>query len=200
MKMFKKIYWVIIAFAMLSSVSGCKKFLDRKPLTATLDDLNQGGLEGQIFGLYSYMRTSYGVVSSLPHLGLHHFRADDSEKGSDQSDGAEWSAPMDNFNYDISFDGVRQYWNDHYSLINFANTALQTADSLGLSDLSSTVNLAEARFFRAFAYFDLVRTFGEVPKIDFRIYEASQANIPKSPVAEIYALIDADLQFAAANL
>jgi len=200
MKMCKKIYWVIIAFALLLSVSGCKKFLDRKPLTSTLDDLNQGGLEGQIFGLYSYMRTSYGVVSSLPHLGLHHFRADDSEKGSDQSDGAEWSAPMDNFNYDRSFDGVRQYWNDHYSLINFANTALQTADSLGLSDLSSTVNLAEARFFRAFAYFDLVRTFGEVPKIDFRIYQASQANIAKSPVAEIYALIDSDLQFAAANL
>lgn len=200
MKFFKKIYWIVIASVMLSSISGCKKFLDRKPLTATLDDLNQGGLEGQIFGLYSYMRTSYGVVSSLPYLGLHHFRADDSEKGSDQTDGAEWSAPMDNFNYDVSFDGVRQYWNDHYSLINFANTALQTADSLGLSDGSSTVNLAEARFFRAFAYFDLVRTFGEVPKIDFRIYEASQANIAKSPVTEIYALIDADLQFAAANL
>ena len=200
MKFLKKFYWIVLAVVTLFSIGSCKKFLDRKPLTATLDDLNQGGLEGQIFGLYSYMRTSYGVVSSLPHLGLHHFRADDSEKGSDQTDGAEWSAPMDHFNYDVSFDGVRQYWNDHYSLINFANTALQTADSLGLTDGSSIVNLAEARFFRAFAYFDLVRTFGEVPKIDFRIYEASQANIPKSPVGEIYALIDEDLQYAAANL
>ena len=201
MKKGKYIFWgILLAFPLLITLSSCKKFLDRKPLTATLDDLNQGGLEGQIFGLYSYMRTSYGVASSLPHLALHGFRSDDSEKGSDQSDGAEWSAPMDNFNYDKTFDGVRQYWNDHYTLINLANTALQTADSLGLSGLSDQVNLAEARFFRAYSYFDLVRTFGEVPKIDFRIYQASQANIPKSPTADIYALIDADLQFAATFL
>jgi starch-binding outer membrane protein, SusD/RagB family len=197
MKKVKNIFWVmLLAIPFTFTISSCKKFLDRKPLTATLDDLNQGGLEGQIFGLYSYMRTSYGVVSSLPHLALHGFRSDDSEKGSDQSDGAEWSAPMDNFQYDRSFDGVRQYWNDHYSLINLANTALQTADSLGLKDPSSQINLAEARFFRAYSYFDLVRTFGEVPKIDFRVYVASQANVPKSPISDIYALIDEDLQFA----
>ncbi len=200
MKTVKNIFLLIIACGLLLTISGCKKFLDRKPLTSTLDDLNQGGLEGQIFGLYSYHRTSYGVVSSLPFLGLHGFRSDDSEKGSDQTDGAEWSAPMDNFQYDVSFDGALQYWNDHYSLINFANTALQTADSLGLNDPASTINLAEARFFRAYAYFDLVRTFGEVPKIDFRVYEVAQANIEKSPVEEIYALIDSDLQFAAATL
>ena len=201
MKKGKNSIWgILLIVPILIAISGCQKFLDRKPLTSTLDDLNQGGLEGQIFGLYSYMRTSYGVASSLPYLALHGFRADDSEKGSEQSDGAEWSAPMDRFQYDKSFDGVRQYWNDHYSLINLANTALQTADSLGLSSPSDVINLAEARFFRAYAYFDLVRTFGEVPKIDFRVYEASQANVAKSSVAEIYALIDADLTFAAQNL
>lgn len=201
MKTGRNFLWSLcLLLPVIMMVSGCKKFLDRKPLTSTLDDLNQGGLESQIFGLYSYLRTSYGVASSLPHLALHGFRSDDSEKGSDQLDGAEWSAPMDNFNYDKSFDGARQYWNDHYSLINLANTAIQTADSLGLTDPASVINLAEARFFRAYAYFDLVRTFGEVPKIDFRIYQASQANIAKSPTTVIYALIDNDLQYAEANL
>jgi hypothetical protein len=85
-------------------------------------------------------------------------------------------------------------------LIHLTNTALQTADSLQLSGVESEVNIAEARFFRAFSYFDLVRTFGDVPKIDFRIYNAAQANIAKSTAAQIYALIDADLQFAAAHL
>ncbi|MEJ7681101.1 MAG: RagB/SusD family nutrient uptake outer membrane protein [Segetibacter sp.] len=99
-----------------------------------------------------------------------------------------------------SFPGARDYWDDHYKLINFANTALQTADSLKLSAPADQINLAEARFFRAFAYFDLVRTFGEVPKIDFRIYEASQANIAKSPIVDIYNLIDQDLEFAEATL
>ncbi|HEY9341596.1 MAG TPA: RagB/SusD family nutrient uptake outer membrane protein [Chitinophagaceae bacterium] len=201
MKLNKSIFWMmLLTLPFLFIISGCNKFLDRKPLTATLDDLNQGGLESQIFGLYSFFRTSYGTVSSLPHLALHGFRSDDAVKGSEQSDGAEWVAPMDNFAYDKSFGGANSYWEDHYKLINFANTALQTADSLKLASPSDQVNLAEARFFRAYAYFDLVRTFGEVPKIDFRIYEASQANVPKKPIAEIYALIDEDLQFAEANL
>ena len=39
------------------------------------------------------------------------------------------------------------------------------------------MNIAEAKFFRAYAYFDLVRTYGDVPKIDFRVYNAAQANI-----------------------
>ncbi|MCU0334345.1 MAG: RagB/SusD family nutrient uptake outer membrane protein, partial [Chitinophagaceae bacterium] len=41
---------------------------------------------------------------------------------------------------------------------------------------------------------------GDVPKIDFRVYTAADGQRPKAPAAEIYALIDADLQFAAANL
>jgi hypothetical protein len=62
------------------------------------------------------------------------------------------------------------------------------------------VNKAEAKFLRAFAYFDLVRTFGEVPLVDFKIYDAADVNIPKSPVSAIFQLIDADLQEAAGVL
>ena len=201
MKLNKSIFWsILLSLPFLFITGGCSKFLDRKPLTATLTDLNQGGLEAQIFGLYSFFRTSYGTVSMLPHLALHGFRSEDAIQGSDGVDGAEWKAPMDNFNYDKSFGSVNDYWVDHYKLINFANTAIQTADSLKLSTPSDLINLAEARFFRAYAYFDLVRTFGQVPKIDFRIYQASQANVSKKPIAEIYTLIDADLQFATAYL
>jgi hypothetical protein len=200
MKHSKKIFWsLLIALPILMMASGCSKFLDRKPLTATLEDLNQGGLEGQIFGLYSNLRNSSGFTS-IPWLAFHDFRSDDSEKGSDPSDGAEWSAPFDKYAYVKDLWASNQYWNDHYSLINLANTAIQTADSLKLTDPSSVINVAEARFLRAYAYFDMVRSFGEVPKIDFRIYNASQANIAKSPVSEIYKLIDDDLTFAAQNL
>jgi hypothetical protein len=69
-----------------------------------------------------------------------------------------------------------------------------------LNDAASNVNIGEARFFRAFAYFNLVRTFGEVPKLTNRIYSPNDAKKPKSTVAEIYALIDEDLTNAIANL
>ena len=200
----KRISWSILLLAMpvMFMVSGCKQFLDRKPLTATLDDLNQGGIEGQVFGIYSAIKDyDIGqVFGGIPWQGVHNFRSDDSQKGSEPSDGAEWVAPFDNFNYVKDLWATNFYWDAHYSLIHLTNTALQTADSLHLVGVESEANLAEARFFRAFSYFDLVRTFGDVPKIDFRIYNAAQANIAKSPAAAIYALIDSDLQFAIANL
>ena len=195
-----KITFTILAVSfMILAIGGCQKFLDRKPLTATLDDLNQGGLEGQIYGLYSNLRNSAGFTS-IPWLAMHDFRSDDSEKGSDPSDGAEWSAPFDHYAYVKDLWASNQYWDDHFSLINLANTAIQNADSLKLTDPASLINVAEAKFFRAYSYFDLVRSYGDVPKIDFRVYNAAQANIAKSPASAIYALIDADLQFAAANL
>ncbi len=55
------------------------------------------------------------------------------------------------------------------------------------------VNKGEALFVRAFCYFNLVRAFGEVPLIDFKVYDAAEANVPKSSVAKIYELIDSDL-------
>ena len=190
----------LIAFTFLT-LSGCKKFLDRKPLNVTLDDLPGGGLEGQIFGLYSAIRASAGAgFGTLPWLSMHGFRSDDAIKGSDATDGSDYESIFDNFNYTKSHWANDTYYGDHYSLIGLANTAIQFADSLKLADPKSMVNIGEAKFFRAFAYFDLVRTYGQVPKIDFRVFEASEGNIPKATEAELFALIDADLTSAAQSL
>jgi starch-binding outer membrane protein, SusD/RagB family len=201
-KNLKQLGILILLLPALLMIGSCKKFLDRKPLTATLDDLNQGGIESLVYGVYSAAENydEGQAFGGIPWQAVHNFRSDDSEKGSDQADGAEWVAPFDNFAYVKDLWATNTYWDGHYNLINKANTALQTADSLKLTDEASQKNIAEVKFFRAFAYFDLVRTFGSVPKIDFRVYQASQANIAKSPINDIYALIDADLQFAAANL
>lgn len=202
MKRTKLISWslLLIMLPCLMFVSGCKKFLDRQPLTATLDDLSAGGLEQQIFALYATQKES-SAFGGIMWQALHNFRSDDSEKGSDLVDGSDWVAAYDNFVYDKDHWCTNTYWDDHYSIINKANTILQIADSLNLTDAASEVFRAEARFMRAYCYFDLVRVYGRVPVIDFRIYAASQANIAKAAtVEEVYALIDADLQFAATTL
>ncbi len=203
-KIQKKISWYVAMVPLVAlMLAGCDKFLDRKPLTETLDDLNQGGLEGQIYGLYGAIRNgdiAGQAFGGIPWLGLQNFRSDDTEKGSSTADGADWGVIYDEFKYVKDHWSNTIYWDQHYVLIGTANTALQVADSLGLSDPASEVNKAEARFFRAFAYFDLLRTFGAVPKIDFRIYSQADGQKPKADTMEIYALIDSDLQFAINNL
>ena len=194
---------LLVSVSAVLMFSGCSNFLDRKPLQATLDDLNQGGLEGQIYGLYGAIRNgdvAGQAFGGIPWMALHNFRSDDSEKGSSPADGADWELIHDNFQYVKDHWSATIYWDQHYSLIALANTALQTADSLKLSSPADLINIGEAKFFRAMAYFDLVRTYGQVPKIDFRIYNPADARRPKASINDIYALIDADLQAAIASL
>ncbi|MBL7740935.1 MAG: RagB/SusD family nutrient uptake outer membrane protein [Chitinophagaceae bacterium] len=201
-KFIKTVSWAML-FMVVAGTFGCKKFLDRKPLNASLEDLNQGGLEGLAFGLYSAFtdrNSAYHGFSSIPWFAMHSFRDDDAMKGSSAADGADWGVIYDGFQYDKAHWSSSIYWDQKYNLIAKANTLIQTADSLDLNDLASQTNVAEAKFFRAFTYFDLVRVYGEVPKIDFRIYSANDSKKPKATVAQIYALIDEDLNFAIANL
>ena len=188
----KLLYYLAFLLPMIVISFGCKKFLDRKPLTATLDDLNQGALESQSLGLYNTLR-SYAGFSTLPWIDFHSIRDDDAQKGSSATDGAEINAEFETFQYTKDDWATNTYWNDHFYMINLANKELYFADSLNATDEASLRNVGEAKFFRVYAYFELVKAYGEVPKIDFYYTEAAQGIKPKSSVDDIYALIDADL-------
>ena len=49
---------MLIALPVIATFSGCEKFLDRKPLSASVDDLQIGKLDGQVLGLYGAVRNS----------------------------------------------------------------------------------------------------------------------------------------------
>ena len=200
MKINKKLFWgLLLMIPIIISVAGCKKFLDRKPLTATLDDLQQGTLEAQSFGLYSILRDWSGF-STLPWIDFNSIRDDDAQKGSSTTDGAEINAEFETFQYTKDDWATNTYWNDHYYMINQANKELHTADSLQVTDEASLRNIGEACFFRAYSYFELVKAYGEIPLINFYYTDATQGVRPKSPVNDIYALIDSDLNVASQNL
>lgn len=184
---------------LILSLGSCKKFLDQEPPQATIDDLSQGGIEAEVFGCYSYMRNNTGFVG-ISWLAFHDFRSDDSEKGSDPSDGQEWVAPFDNYLYVKNIWANDVYWDNHVQLVNLANIAMAKADSLNLNDASSMANIAEARFFRGFAYFDMVRTYGSVPIYLEPTSAAADLCVEKATIAQVYAQIDEDLTFASTYL
>jgi len=200
MKKNKGLLWgLIIVVPMIVSFCGCKKFLDRKPLTATLNDLNQGALEAKSFGLYSTLR-DYAGFSTLPWIDFHSIRDDDAQKGSSTTDGAEINTEFETFQYTKDDWATNTYWSDHYYMINLSNEMLFIADSLKVTDQASLRNVGEALFFRAYSYFELVKAYGEVPLINYYYTNAAEAVRPKSPVDAIYALIDSDLNVASQYL
>lgn len=192
-------YWVGVALLSIMMGSCGEDWLGGNPLgRLTEEDIPPGSLEGQAFGIYAGLRSE--GTSGLPYVSIHNIRADDAEVGGGPGDEAGAAPIFDDFGYSKNFWLINNYWSDHYQLIARANNLLDAADTIATQTEQTALNVAEAKFARAFAYFNLVRTFGEVPKIDFRIETQEQAIVPKSTVAEIYALIDEDLQDAVANL
>jgi len=193
-----KYIWIAVgAIALFSSCS--KDFLDRKPLgQLTEDELPAGSLEGQVLAIYAGLRSE--GTSGLPYVAVHNIRSDDADIGSSTGDEAGAAPNTDDFQYTTNYWLWGNYWTDHYRLIALTNNAIQIADSLDIDNATTMSLVAEAKFFRAWAYFNLVRAFGEVPKIDFRVYDQSESIVPKSSIAEIYELIDADLEDATVSL
>lgn len=81
-----------------------------------------------------------------------------------------------------------------YQIINDANTLLQNAPE------QYTRLRAEARFLRALAYFDLVRTYGPQPVLDHPVSNQEAKQMQRQSIEDAYAQIISDLEFAGDNL
>lgn len=191
----KTLYSILFVLLVLAQVS-CEDMFDRSPLgQQTEEDLTGGTYETQVFNMYALMR-GFHITTGNTALAIHGMRSEDAEKGSTLSDGAATGKMFDDFEYLPSNGMIKSYWGANYTLIHKVNDLLAEMEgNVNLTD-GDKINMAEAKFMRAFCYFNLVRAFGEVPLIDFKINDAAEANIPKSPVSEIYKLIDNDLKDA----
>src|SRR5690606_28662376 len=104
---------------------------------------------------------------------------------------------VNDFNMDADNGMVRVFWPTVYQTISAANAAISGAETLGLPESEINPLIAEARFIRAFCYYHLVRTFGDIPYIDFFINDpATVRDISKTPASEVYSGIIADFEFA----
>ncbi len=182
------------------SISGCKKMLDQKPLGRLSQADLQGGYEGKVFGLYAALRDQFGAANAWAFVLINNTRSDDASAGSNNGDNAGAAPMYDNFQYAKDNWLMSNQWSKHYQIIGLANNIIVDIDLAKLTDPASLQQKAEAKFFRAWSYFALVREFGKVPMINFRVYKDSDADVAKSDESEIYALIDADLMDAEANL
>ncbi|WP_125723500.1 RagB/SusD family nutrient uptake outer membrane protein [Flavobacterium ustbae] len=95
---------------------------------------------------------------------------------------------------------VEGMWKKWYTMISRANTAIGIiSETEKIKDEAYKNQLiAQAKFLRGFAYFELVKHFGGVPLITEYIKDASyNFKKPKATAAEVYAQIEKDLLEAA---
>ena len=96
---------------------------------------------------------------------------------------------------------VSSCWADHYTLIAAANVLLDHIDEAGMGESVKRQYMAEARFLRGLAYFDMVRFFGRVPVSLHEISPDEAFALGQSEAIDVYnQAIVPDLQYAVENL
>ncbi|WP_333625167.1 RagB/SusD family nutrient uptake outer membrane protein [Sphingobacterium sp. Lzh-3] len=142
-------------------------------------------------GVYG-MFTDWDYAFSF--LGITEMISDNADKGSSATDAGGDKLLLDNLTYTSTAGSFKSMWIRWYKSIGRATQAIEYTEKFGLTDETYKNRLiAEARFLRALNYFYLVRGWGDIPIQDRDL-------IKREPVAEVYAYIEADLQFAIDNL
>ena len=125
--------------------------------------------------------------------------SDDSEKGSVPDD-SQYMNDFNNFTASATEGQISDFYSGEYQTINLANQVIDNIQPISMDATLKGRYTAEAKFIRAYAYFRLVRAFGDlvlrlhVPK------DASEYSLPRSPKAQVYTAIEQDLTDAASVL
>ncbi len=199
-------YKILFCASLLSMiiVTSCgKKFLDEPPRGATINDLlnnPQDGSQRIIAAVYN--RLYDWETHSFAWIGISSITSDDADKGSSPGDGGGDKIELDGWQISPTNISFNEVWEGNFEGIGRACYAIQFLNTMTLPPADKARYVAEAKFLRAYYYWNLVRVFGGVPKID-RVLQ-SQADIETASLraskAEIYAFIESDLTDAAAGL
>lgn len=100
---------------------------------------------------------------------------------------------MNEFYFDAEESYIEGMFTTYYTLIYKANVILGHVDE-SKGDMAKLAR-AEARVFRAFAYFDLITMWGNPPIVDHEL-DPSEYNVPNGSTADLWNLVVTDLTTA----
>ena len=153
--------------------------------------------------LQNGVNSIYSTLRSGELVGREWFFTHDMRGGETDAGGAQLEAPraelLKQNSPSPSNSVMSDVWGGSYRMINRANQVLAKApdvkDNITLRDRL----IGETKFLRAWAYFELVSQWGDVP-LYTEVISSSTGFKGKSPTADIYALIISDLNDAIAKL
>jgi len=188
------IYCSLATIVLVSN--SCKKYLSVDPPYAqdaenyfqTPDDFDRA-----LTGAYDLLQ------SSFLSLWIGEIASDNSIAGGESVNDSQGLHQIDNMTHGGVNNELRNVMRWNYTGITRVNYIMENKDNIEFPGKDHI--LAEARFLRAYYYFELVKFFGDVPLIvDKRIGIEEARQLPRAPKSEVYAQIEADLIAAAAVL
>lgn len=184
----------------LFAITSCSDYLDtpsQSSLTTENFYKSPADMDQALTGIYSCLKPVskyYFVMSELRSDNMFEIKE---AKIYDEADCAQFNASSL-----LNNSLVASCWKDYYKLIAAANVYLDRIDNVSFETQSmKTEYIAQARFLRGMAYFDLVRFFGRVPVSTHELQPNESFNLRQSESIDTYNdVIIPDLKYAAENL
>ncbi|MDR1555828.1 MAG: RagB/SusD family nutrient uptake outer membrane protein [Tannerellaceae bacterium] len=187
-------YMPLMAAAILSIAAlSCKdSYLDEDPYSYySAGHTDPSTIEAQVIGLHRTYAELWGWSGQQGFLSCWQIGTDITSAGATQ--GVE--NPFYQYaNLNAENAGAQYLWRKCYDFVNHANIIISA-----LGEDNNKPAVAEAKFFRAYAYNTLVTLWGDVPLIEEAI-TVPRTDLTRQPVAEVDALIEEDLTYAIDNL
>lgn len=197
----KNIRLLFLAGLLLSSYACNKDFLDRKPLVGATEE--------------NFYRTQQDAIAAVnaAYAPLQfelspggHFRwfwgdimSDDAIKGGSGDNDAIELLQLETFKAQANNELVESEWSANYEGIYRANIVLEKVPPIQMDEALKARLLGEARFIRAWFFYNLVTMYGGVPLAD-HVLAPSEYNLPRASADEVWALVEADLREAVSVL
>ena len=195
MKKAIKIFSIILSLTIFSI--GCSKFLE-------LDPPYTQDAENFFLNEADYLRALTGAYDLLQGMFVSYWigdiASDNCIAGGESATDTEGLHQIEAMTHGAFNDELRSIMRFNYCGIARCNFLLEPKEN-EIDFPSKATILAEAKFLRAFYYFELVKFFGDIPLvIDERLGVQQIQQLERTPASEVYSQIEKDLNDAIAIL
>lgn len=188
-----KISFIVIAALAIWSCSDDFVYVDSENENSEDYFNTEQDYQDALIGAYDLLQSSYLNVL------LGEIASDNTLCGGESATDVPGFQQVDDMIHTPVNSQLRDIWGRMFAGVNRANYILEFQNK---TDFEGKENvLAQARFLRAYYYFELVKWFGDVPLVvDQRILFGDQFDVDRTPKAEVYTQMETDLQYAIDNL
>lgn len=202
----KKLY-ILLVTASVILFTNCEDFLDPRPEgtipTTGIDYTKSENIFLPVSAAYAQLRSYRAHV--FPYIGAFEIASDNADKGSTPEDNPPMKE-IDELDYQANNSLINDLWTGYFDIVSSANYAIHQmplfeAALMNASDKEYAMqSQGEAKFIRAYAYFNLTRLFGSVPIIDTTLTSEQLAAQTQATTQSLYDFIEKDLTEAIAVL
>lgn len=198
MKTLEKINIGLVAFSILT-VASCDDaaFLKEEPESSyAIENVFKSSSQVQqvVTSCYEKVRDIFCTSAPMQFSPRHFYMGNNGTDMFDVPNGRDTQNMNDYSKLAADYDIYKQVYNNFYNLVSKANLAISAAEEVAWdSEASKAQTLAEAHFFRAYAYMNLGELYGGVPLVKERI-TTPRYDFQRSTRVETYQFAIDDLE------